>query len=537
MSMKPSSTKRAVLLLGWLVATAQLPSNAVVAWTTTSSKHRPGLARISRHHLPASKLHTTMPPALKLYPDKHRTSDFESKIKSLVALSTSSIAALLISFFAGPMIDASPISSSPAQHLHLIQAPAYAAAPVVSGTSIDMKTGPRKQAAESTPASTTVLDEVWGKIDKYYIDRTFNGQDWNKVRAAYQLLLQKQTSNDDTAIMALTRKMVNSLGDRYSRILDKNEYAAIQKFDLIGVGVTLMPSEVDKQIIVGSPPVAGSASDRAGLRVGDRITKINSISTSGRTAFDIIDQIAENPNAATVAMTVQRDGEPERTITMERTFQEVKNPIQYKISETRPDGTKVGLVRISEFNSLVKPKLEQALQSLEDEGANAYVLDIRSNTGGAFQSAVEISGLFLDDKVATTVVDSTKASLPFRTTKGKMAVDATDPLVVWIDGRSASASEVLAGSLHDNCRAILMGEKSFGKGMIQAVYGLKNGAGLVLTVARYMTPSGSDIQGIGISPDIAGHVSIPIPGFSTDTSMVNFEDVKERLAMCHSMDS
>ena len=338
---------------------------------------------------------------------------------------------------------------------------------------------------------------------------------------------------DNGKIMKYVTEMVATLDDKYTRVLDVNQYAAIQKFDLIGVGATLMPDE-DKQIIVGAPPVPKSAADIVGLKVGDKVTAINGVSTSGRTAFDIIDQIADNPNAKTITMSIERDGGKVQDYTMERAFQEVKNPIRYKISEVREDGTKVGLIRILEFNALVKPKLQDALKALEAEGANAYVLDLRMNTGGAFQSAVEISSLFMQDKVATYVVDSTGANIPFKTNKGELAIDKTDPLVIWVDGTSASASEVLAGALHDNCRAAVVGSKSFGKGLIQAVYGLKNGAGLVLTVARYVTPGGSEIQGVGITPDIKGGVPLMIPGFSTDTSGVDFKEIAKRLdpSMC-----
>jgi carboxyl-terminal processing protease len=376
--------------------------------------------------------------------------------------------------------------------------------------------------------STTALDEAWTLIDKYYIDRSFGGQDWKAVKEKYTRLAAGVKG--DAALLKLTTEMVNTLGDKYSRILDPKQYAAIQKYDLIGVGVTLMPDQ-NKHIVVGAPPIAGSAADRAGLRQGDFVTAINGISTAGRTAFDIIDQISEHPNAPTVAMTVRPvDGAEAATeIVMERTFEEVKDPVRYRISETRPDGTKVGLIKITEFNSLVKGSLEKALSELRDAGANAYVLDIRQNTGGAFQSAVEISGLFVEDRVATYVVDNTDVKLPFRTPKGRLLVDPSSPLVIWMDGRSASASEVLAGSLHDNCRAVLMGEKTFGKGLIQAVYGLKNGAGLVLTVARYVTPSGSDIQGVGIAPDVSGNIG-PF-GLGTDTSKIDFGDVSRRLSV------
>lgn len=328
--------------------------------------------------------------------------------------------------------------------------------------------------------------------------------------------------------------MVASLNDKYTRMLDVGQYAAIQKFDLIGVGVTLMPDQ-NKDIIVGAPPVPKSASALVGLKVGDRVTAINGLPTAGRTAFDIIDQIAENSNAKTVTMTIERDGKSLGDFTMDRAFQEVKDPILYKISETREDGTKIGFIRILEFNALVKAKLQDALKALEAEGANAYVLDLRMNTGGAFQSAVEISSLFMQDKVATYVVDSTGTNIPFKTNKGELAIDKTDPLVIWVDGTSASASEVLAGALHDNCRAVIMGSKSFGKGLIQAVYGLKNGAGLVLTVARYVTPGGGEIQGVGITPDIQGGVPLMLPGLSTDTTAVDFKEISKRLdpSMCN----
>lgn len=397
---------------------------------------------------------------------------------------------------------------------------------------------------EEESNKVSVLDEAWNLINKFYIDRTFNGQDWDQVHDKYTKLLASANSNEQK--QKLLTEMVQTLGDKYSRVLDQNQYAAIQKYDLIGVGVTLMPNAA-KEIIVGAPPIQGSAAAKAGMRVGDFVTAVNNIPTQGRSAFDIIDQISENPTAQSISMTVRPGGigadaavasGHTREINMERMFQEIKNPVRYKLSETRSDGTKVGFVKILEFNSLVKPKLQEALAVLEKEGANAYVLDLRMNTGGAFQSAIEISSLFMEDVLATTVVDSSNTQLPFRTTKGKLAIDVEDPMVVWIDGLSASASEVLAGSLKDNCRAVLMGDKSFGKGLIQAVYGLDNGSGLVLTVAHYMTPRGTDIQGVGIMPDIQGHVPPPIPGMNTDTSGVDFNDIKRRLdpSMCHAPD-
>ena len=383
------------------------------------------------------------------------------------------------------------------------------------------------------PAKYSPIDEIWTLVDKYYIDRSFHGQDWKAVKQRYKSLETKHPRDDNS--MKYAKEMVQSLGDRYSRVLDAGQYAAIQKFDLMGVGVTLMPND-DRQIIVGAPPVVGSASFKAGIQVGDVVTAVNGISTVGKSAFDIIDQISDQPNAKTVTMTIQRQ-EPDdfegdgtgREVVMDRAFQQIKDPIQYKITETRKDGTKVGYIRIQEFNSLVKARLEDAFTNLQKAGANAFVIDLRGNPGGAFQSAVEISSLFVDNQVATYVVDSNGVELPFKTMADRVVVDPQAPLAIWLDGGSASASEVLAGSLHDNCRAIIMGKQSFGKGLIQAVYGLKNGAGLVLTVARYVTPNGTEIQGSGITPDIQQGVPPFVPLLGTDTSKVDFNDISKRL--------
>lgn len=390
---------------------------------------------------------------------------------------------------------------------------------------------------------STVLDEVWTLIDKYYLDKSFNGQDWKSVRNFYEskIAFDNDGNYNDDDVMKLTTAMVKSLGDKYSRILDREAYSRIQKFDLIGVGATLMPDN-EKRIMVGAPPVAGSEAEKAGIKYGDYIIAVNGIETKGRTAFEIIDQITEDPEAdqSTITMTVLSQGENDlpgegyvRDVTMKRQFVEVKNPIEYRLTEKRRDGTNVGYVRIAEFNSLVKPKLEEAINNLKKEGANAYVIDLRGNPGGAFQSAVEIAGLFVNDKIATTVVDGNQVEMPFKTSKDKAIIEDQIPMVLWLDGGSASASEVLAGALHDTCRSVTMGQKSYGKGLIQAVYGLQNGTGLVLTVAKYVTPNGSEIQGVGVQPDIETKLPfLLIPGLSSDTSKVDFNAVSNRLAMC-----
>lgn len=405
------------------------------------------------------------------------------------------------------------------------------------------------------------LDEAWTLVDKYYVNKASN-QGWGRVRDTYrprfEQLARRSASPEEQ--LKVVEEMVATLGDKYSRILTPSQYSDIQKFDLLGVGVTLMPSQ--GRIVVGAPPIEGSASARAGLRAGDVILKVNGVPTAGRTALDIIDQISERPDARTLTFLVASrdngngnsdasvDDSKAYEVTLDRTLMDVRNPIQYQLN-VDGDGRGVGYVRIDEFNSMVLPKLEEALDALSSSSSSpskspanlkGLVLDLRHNTGGAFQSAVEIASLFVPNRVAIYVVDNTDQTTPFRTSSAlrststvpNHAVDPNVPVVIWMDGRTASASEVLAAALRDNCRAVLAGSNSFGKGLIQAVYGLKSGGGLVLTVARYVSPAGHDIQGTGIAPDVAGHVSPTLLGIpvSADTSSVDWADVRHRLAQC-----
>lgn len=382
-------------------------------------------------------------------------------------------------------------------------------------------------------------DETWNLVRKFALDRSYNGQNWDEAYSKY-LSADHISSNDDDddegRVMRAVNDLVTSMGDKYTRLLDRDAYARIQKFDLIGVGATLMPDPVTREIVVSAPPVTKSAAAEAGLKVGDVILAVNGMETKGRTAFDIIDQISDDPRSNKITFSV-RSGDVTKDVILKREFPEMKDPISFRISETRSDGTKVGYVRIAEFNSLVKPRMEAALRDLESQDVNAYVVDVRGNPGGAFQSAIEIAGLFMNDKLATDVVDGNGVDLKFRTSKDKAIVGASDPVAIWVDGGSASASEVLAGALRDNCRAVVMGSTSFGKGLVQAVYGLKNGYGLVLTVAKYLTPGGTDINKIGIIPDVSKDEALPsapgfIPVIGSDTSRVDFSDVTKRMAMC-----
>ncbi|CAM9535163.1 unnamed protein product [Chrysoparadoxa australica] len=339
------------------------------------------------------------------------------------------------------------------------------------------------------------FEETWQFTSKFFVDRSFNGQDWQQVHDKFKAKIAsgKQSESDAAA------EMVSLLGDKYSRVVPPIIYSALSKYDLVGVGLMLSPND-QGQLAVTSDPVRNSSASKNGIKKGDLILGINGRSTSQMSSFDVIDFLSKYREPK-ITFTVIHDGQdPEqgRDIELKRAFEKVSNPIKYAL--TARSGHKVGYIAVSEFNAVVIDKLREAVSNLQSNGADEFVLDLRGNGGGAFQTALGIAGLFMDDKPITSVVDGDGKKIAFNTDPDKSLTSA--PLVVLIDKKSASASEVLASALQDDCRALLQGSKSFGKGLIQAVYGLADGSGLILTVAKYETPRGFSIQGTGIAPDV-----------------------------------
>jgi carboxyl-terminal processing protease len=173
------------------------------------------------------------------------------------------------------------------------------------------------------------------------------------------------------------------------------------------------------------------------------------------------------------------------------------NPV---ITELRSDlkDTPLGYIRLNQFNANATEEVAQGIQSLEKKGAKAYILDLRNNPGGLLQSGIEIARLWLDEGTIVYTVNRQGLLGSFEAV-GSALTQA--PLVVLVNPGTASASEILAGALHDNHRATLVGEKTFGKGLIQSLFDLSDGSGLAVTVAKYETPNHTDINKLGIMPD------------------------------------
>lgn len=339
-----------------------------------------------------------------------------------------------------------------------------------------------------------LIDEVWQLIDRNYVDGTFNQTDWRAVRQDY---LGRSYSNKEEAYTAI-REMLGKLDDPYTRFMDPQEFKNMQidtSGELTGVGIQLAQDEKTKELIVVSP-IEDTPAFQAGIMARDVIVKINDQTTQGMDTNAAVNLI-RGPEGSDVKLTIRR-GEREMDFTLTRARIEL-HPVRYS-TQQGSKGEKVGYIRLTQFSANAAEEMRNAIENLEKEQVEGYVLDLRINPGGLLYASIDIARMWIDDGVIVSTVD--RQGISEQETANGTAI-TNKPLVVLVDGGSASASEILSGALQDDHRATLIGSKTFGKGLVQSVRGLGDGSGLAVTVAKYLTPSGRDINHAGIQPDIS----------------------------------
>ncbi|OGI00270.1 MAG: hypothetical protein A2Y25_01415 [Candidatus Melainabacteria bacterium GWF2_37_15] len=346
--------------------------------------------------------------------------------------------------------------------------------------------------AQATFADTPrdLYDEVWKLVNSKYVDVNQNGQNWHRWRHKYDSVIQ---TNEDAYVAIET--MLSSLNDPYTRFLDPEEFAEEKRSisgTLYGIGIQIGIRE-DKLTVIA--PIEDTPAAKAGLQTNDIILEIDGASTKGISIKDAADKI-RGPKGTPVIMLIKRDKE-ELKFTILRDKIDVKS-VSIKKPEFAKIDTNIGYIRLNSFLShTASDEIVKALEQLRNK--DGYILDLRSNPGGLLTNAIYISDMFLDagNIVSTVDRDGYKEN---QKANGDLLTDK--PLVVLIDGGSASASEILSGALKDNGRAVLVGTKSFGKGLVQEINRLSDGAGINITTQKYLTPNGTDINKVGIIPDI-----------------------------------
>jgi len=292
--------------------------------------------------------------------------------------------------------------------------------------------------------------------------------------------------------------MLESLDDPYTVYLTAREAQLLREQTegrYSGIGASLQKDDDGTLLITGV--FDGSPAKEAGLGAGDRILAVDGVPTKDRSLDTNIAHI-KGDEGTTVKLTYQKKGEEKRRhVTLTR--RQITIPITGKRMLTAPDGTKVGYVELSEFAQGAGDELREAVDWGESKGAKWIVFDLRYNGGGLVDEAVNVSSLFIADGpiVSTEGLHSAKEVLE---ATGDVATDL--PLIVLVNGYTASASEITAGAIQDYERGTLIGTKTFGKGLVQQIVDLPKGAALKLTTAVYLTPDGRDINKRGIRPDI-----------------------------------
>ena len=337
-----------------------------------------------------------------------------------------------------------------------------------------------------------LVDEVWQLIDRHYVDATFNQVDWASVRMDY---LGRSYSNREDAYDAI-REMLEQLEDPYTRFMDPQEFRNMQidtSGELTGVGIRIFQDEEINHILVVAPIEDTPAFD-AGVRARDVIIAIDGESTEGMALNAAVTRI-RGPVGSSVKLTIQR-GEQLIDFEIKRARIEI-HPVRYTYQSGTEGG--IGYIRLTQFSANAAAEMRQAIQDLERQGIIGYILDLRSNPGGLLYSSIDIARMWLEDGNIVSTVD--RQGIVDEEAANNRALTHL-PLVVLVDGGSASASEILSGALQDNERAVLVGTQTFGKGLVQSVRSLPDGSGITITESKYLTPSGRDINLLGIEPDV-----------------------------------
>ena len=254
-----------------------------------------------------------------------------------------------------------------------------------------------------------------------------------------------------------------------------------------------MDKETSQLTIV--EPIPNSPASEAGLAAGDRILSIDGKSTESMSLEQASAQI-KGEVGTEVKLKIARQAQPDFEVAISRAQIELPS-VSYTLNQEQ--GSKVGYIKLDEFSSHAAEQMQKAIEDLRQKQASGFILDLRGNPGGLLFSSVEIARMWMGKGAIVSTIDNRGGNEKF-SANGKALTDL--PLVVLVDGYSASASEILAGALKENHRAKVVGSRTYGKGTVQSVHSLSDGSGLAVTIARYYPPSGIDINQKGIDPDI-----------------------------------
>jgi carboxyl-terminal processing protease len=345
-----------------------------------------------------------------------------------------------------------------------------------------------------TPQPTAVADPPEEARDEE-IDLDLFYEAWEILRRDFD----GEMPSEEEMLYAIINGSIGSLEDDYTRFIPPDIAARLRE-DMGGSvqGIGAFVRETEDGFVEIVRPLSGQPAELVGLQAGDLIIGVDGESVVGQTLDEVLLKV-RGPEGTVVNLTILRDREEELEFTITRTRFEVP------IIEAKMLTDTIGYIHLTEFNANAETRLIEAFNDLLAQGATSLVFDLRDNPGGFLNQSVAVADLFLPESVVLLERNNKGLSETFMADSGDPAEDF--PLVVLVNAGSASASEIVAGALRDNGRAVLIGETTFGKGSVQQLHTLSNGAELRVTIARWYTPANVSISDEGIAPDI----EVPAP--------------------------
>ncbi len=335
-------------------------------------------------------------------------------------------------------------------------------------------------------SSQKLFDKTWKIIAKEYYEPTLNHQNWQRWKNRYQ----GKIKTDDDAKVAIDT-MIASLDEPYTRFMNKKDFEDLTTSitsKIYGIGVNIYSNAGKIEIFNVIP---ATPADFAQLKQGDIITAVNGKEINGMNVSDVA-TLVRGPENSVVELTILRK---DKKFTKKIKRKEIK----IKTVKSSIIDNHIGYIQILSFMSGTTPN--EFVEALENtQNTDSLILDLRGNTGGLLDNAVFIADMFINNGTIVDIIYRNGYKKSIKAQDEHLLMNK--PLVVLVNGASASASEILSGALKDYHRATLVGRKTFGKGLVQKVVPLPNQTGVNITIARYLTPKGTDINKLGIKPDV-----------------------------------
>ncbi len=327
----------------------------------------------------------------------------------------------------------------------------------------------------------------------------YDGTDVEPIMDALDLISGNSLSEkgNQALVRAALEGMLSALDDNYSDYFSDEEYRIIiESYNgtISGIGVVVTLDEEERVVIVRV--LESTPASKTDIKAGDIITEVEHTDIKNMELENIVAMIKGETGTEVDLKFYRPSDDSSFELTIARAKFDVPNLVSDRIEED------IGYIWYYDFQMSGVDQLDREIQKLINDGIRGLILDLRNNPGGAWDDAIEVCDLFLDEGTIVTVkgrLDGKERIDEYIAEEGKYT---EIPMIILINGYSASASELVAGALKDNDRAVLIGEKSYGKGAVQALYELSDGSGIKFTTAKYFLPSGISVEGVGIKPDI-----------------------------------